>query len=138
MIVAVSLISSWWLKIILIVRSPENCFGVPKFSLSVVVMSLTDPFLDVVAGMSVFFSSKLFLKKRCWLRLTRDLFRVCFLGGSLQHGDVKSAAFKSRSELVVELPSLESIDNLKLQSEYFLFVVLTIVGRLAVPSKLSY
>ena len=60
MIVAVSLISSWWLKIILIVRSPENSFGVPKFSLSVVVMSLTDPFLDVVAGMSVFFSSKLF------------------------------------------------------------------------------
>ena len=38
----------------------------------------------------------------------------------------------------MELPSLESIDNLKLHSEYVLFVVLTIVGRLAVPSKLSY
>ena len=38
----------------------------------------------------------------------------------------------------MELPSLESIDHLKLQSEYVLFVVLTIVGRLAVPPKWSY
>ena len=57
-------------------------------------MSLTDPFLDVVAGMSVFFHRN-FLKKRCWLRLTREFFRACFLDGPLQDGDVKSAAFKS-------------------------------------------